>query len=52
MFKINGFIEVTSIHFFRRESPMRTGFRFKFLSVLMLGTLALAACSTASEEQP
>lgn len=31
---------------------MRTDFRFKFLTVLALGTLALAACSTGKEEQP
>lgn len=31
---------------------MRTQYRFKILSVLLLGTLALAACSTAKEEQP
>lgn len=31
---------------------MRTEFRFKLLSLLALSTLALAACSTAKEEQP
>lgn len=31
---------------------MRTEFRFKLLSVLVVSTLALAACSTSKEEQP
>jgi len=31
---------------------MRTDFRFKFLTVLALSTLALASCSTGKEEQP